>query len=46
MMVIKSVFILPLYFFGKELVVETLSSFSIGLYHTTINPIESYVFVN
>ena len=32
--------------FGKKLVVETLSAFSIGLYHTTIKPIESYVVVN
>ena len=31
---------------GKKLVVETLSAFSTGLYHTTINPIESYVVVN
>ena len=31
---------------GKKLVVETLLAFSIGLYHTTIKPIESYVVVN
>ena len=31
---------------GKKLVVETLSAFSTGLYHTTIKPIESYVVVN
>ena len=31
---------------GKKLVVETLSSFSTRLYHTTIKPIESYVVVN
>ena len=31
---------------GKKLVVETLLAFSIGLYHTTIKPIESYVIVN
>ena len=30
----------------KKLVVETLSTFSIGLYHTTIKPIESYAVVN
>ena len=30
----------------KKLVVETLSTFSTGLYHTTIKPIESYVIVN
>ena len=32
--------------FGKKLVVETLLAFSIGLYHTTIKPIESYIVVN
>ena len=32
--------------YGKKLVVETLLAFSIGLYHTTIKPIESYVGVN
>ena len=32
--------------FGKKLVIETLSAFSIGLYHTTIKPIESYIVVN
>ena len=32
--------------FGKKLVVEKLSDFSSGLYHTTIKPIESYVVVN
>ena len=31
---------------SKKLVVETLLAFSTGLYHTTINPIESYVVVN
>ena len=31
---------------GKKLIVETLSSFSTRLYHTTIKPIESYVVVN
>ena len=31
---------------GKKLVVETLLAFSIGLYHTTIKPIKSYVVVN
>ena len=30
----------------KKLVVETLLAFSIGLYHTTIKPIELYVVVN
>ena len=32
--------------YGKKHVVETLSAFSTGLYHTTIKPIESYVVVN
>ena len=32
--------------YGKKLVVETLSAFSTGLYHTIIMPIESYVVVN
>ena len=32
--------------FGKKLVVETLLAFFIGLYDTTIKPIESYVVVN
>ena len=32
--------------YSKKLVVETLSTFSTGLYHTTIKPIESYVVVN
>ena len=32
--------------YGKKLVVETLLAFSIGLYHTTIKPIESYVVMN
>ena len=45
-MVIKSVFILLLLFYGKKLVVETLSAFSTRLYHTTIKPIELYVVVN
>ena len=31
---------------SNKLVVETLSAFSTGLYHTTIKPIESYVVVN
>ena len=31
---------------GKKLVVETLSTFFTGLYHTTIKPIESYIIVN
>ena len=31
---------------GKKLVVDTLLAFSIGLYHTTIKLIESYVIVN
>ena len=32
--------------YGKKLVVETLSAFSTGLYHTIIKPIESYIVVN
>ena len=32
--------------YGKKLIVETLSTSSIGLYHTTIKPIESYIVVN
>ena len=32
--------------YGKKIVVEILSSFSSGLYHTTIKPIKSYVVVN
>ena len=31
---------------GKKIVVERLSSFSSGLYHTTIKTFESYVIVN
>ena len=46
MMVIKSVFILPLLFMARNFLIETLSAFSTGLYHTTIKPIESYVVVN
>ena len=32
--------------FGKKLVIEKLSTTSSRLYHTTINPIESYVVVD
>ena len=32
--------------FGQKLIMKKLSSFSSGLYHTTIKPIESYVVVN
>ena len=32
--------------FGQKLIMETLSTFSYGLYHTTIKPIESYIIVN
>ena len=32
--------------YGKKLIVEKLSAFSSGLYHTTIKLIESYVVVN
>ena len=32
--------------YGKKIVVEKLSTFSSGLYHMTIKPIESYVVVN
>ena len=32
--------------FGQKLIMEKLSAFSYGLYHTTIKPIESYVVVN
>ena len=32
--------------FGQKLIMEKLSTFSSGLYHTTIKPIESYVVVN
>ena len=46
MMVINSVFILPLLFMAKKLLVKTLLAFSTRLYHTTIKPIESYVVVN
>ena len=31
---------------GQKLIMEKLSAFSFGLYHTTIKPIESYVVVN
>ena len=31
---------------GQKLIMEKLSAFSSGLYHTTIKPIESYVVVN
>ena len=32
--------------YGKTIVAKKLPTFSYGLYHTTINPIESYVVVN
>ena len=32
--------------YGKKLMMEKLSAFSYGLYHTNIKPIESYVVVN
>ena len=32
--------------YGKKLIMEKLSAFSSGLYHTNINPIESYFVVN
>ena len=32
--------------YGKKLIMEKLSAFSFGLYHTNIRPIESYVIVN
>ena len=32
--------------YGKKIIAEKLSSFSSGLYHTTIKPIESYVVIN
>ena len=32
--------------FGQKLIMEKLSTFSSGLYHTTIKPIESYVVMN
>ena len=32
--------------YGKKIVAEKLSTFSSGLYHTAIKPIESYVVMN
>ena len=32
--------------FGKKLIMEKLSAFSYGLYHTNVKPIESYVVMN
>ena len=32
--------------YDKKLIMEKLSAFSFGLYHTNIKPIESYVVVN
>ena len=32
--------------FDKKLIIEKLSAFSYGLYHTNIKSIESYVIVN
>ena len=32
--------------YGKKIVLEKLSAFSSGLYHTTIKPIESYAIMN
>ena len=41
----KCLYITPIVY-GKKLIVEKLSTFSFGLYHMTIKPIESYVVVN
>ena len=46
MKIIQNVFILPLLFLAKKLIVEKILAFSFGLYCTTIKSIESYVVVN
>ena len=46
MKVIQDVLYIASIVFGKKLIMEKLSTFSFGLYHTNIKPIESYVVVN